>query len=577
MAPGAMIDRRETRVVAGAARRVGRRAEASRRAEDPLAGGAGPLEQRGGDPAREGVLLTGATGFLGMELLARYLERTDRRVYALVRGADDREAAERLRGALRCLFGAGHPYGERVVAVRGDLTRSRLGLRGRCDALAEEVSEIVHGAASVSFELGLRDARAVNVEGTRRVLEFAERCLARGGLRRLSHISTAYVAGEHGGCFSEDDLDVGQRFRNAYEQSKFEAECLVDGRRGRLPITVLRPSIVVGERESGWTPSFNVLYWPLRAFARGAYLALPARRGAPVDVVPVDYVADAILHLSQVREAEGATFHLTAGAHVSSVGELVELARSFFERPAPRLLEPSVYRRVVHPLLLRSSRDERFRRALERSEIFFPYFATRVRYDDRRCRVALRGSGIAPPPLRSYFDRLVEFAVAAEWGRRPISRAEAKGAGASTRGGWARGDGSGAKARSAAGVRTTVEERLAVSESVTARARPAAGAGTAAGERLAVREGVTARERLAAKASAAAGERLAARVSTVAGERLAVRAGTAAGERLTARKSTAAAERAVAWKRTVAGDTVAWERTAARESTAAWAALLGAR
>jgi thioester reductase-like protein len=560
MASGAVMDRRETRVVAGGARRVGRRAEASRRAEDPLAGGTGPLEQRGGDPARGGVLLTGATGFLGMELLARYLERTDRRVYALVRGADDREAAERLQGALRCLFGAGHPYGDRVVAVRGDLTRSRLGLRGRCDALAEEVSEIVHGAASVSFELGLQDARAVNVEGTRRVLELAERCLERGGLRRLSHISTAYVAGEHGGCFSEDDLDVGQRFRNAYEQSKFEAERLVDGWRGRLPITVLRPSIVVGERESGWTPSFNVLYWPLRAFARGAYLALPARRGAPVDVVPVDYVADAILHLSQVREAEGATFHLTAGAHVSSVGELVELARSFFERPAPRLLEPSVYWRVVHPLLLRSSRDERFRRALERSEIFFPYFATRVRYDDRRCRVALRGSGIAPPPLRSYFDRLVEFAVAAEWGRRPISRADARGTAAST-GGESVQESSAAKARSAAGA------------SAAAGARD----GSAAREGLAARVSTVAGERLAVRASAAAGERLAARVSTVAGERLAVRAGTAAGERLTARKSTAAAERAVAWKRTVAGDTVAWERTAARESTAAWAALLGAR
>ncbi len=546
MTPGTVMDRRETRPVAGGVRQVGRRVG------DQPSSGVRPPEERGGDPARGGVLLTGATGFLGMELLARYLERTDRRVYALVRGADDREAAERVQRALHCLFGPGHRYGERVVAVRGDLTRPRLGLRDRCDALAEEVSEIVHGAASVSFELGLEDARAVNVEGTRRVLEFAERCLARGGLRRLSHISTAYVAGEHGGCFSEDDLDVGQRFRNAYEQSKFEAECLVDGWRGRLPIMVLRPSIVVGERESGWTSSFNVLYWPLRAFSRGTYLALPARRGSPVDVVPVDYVADAILHLSQVREAEGATFHLTAGEHVSSVGDLVELARTFFKRPAPRLLEPSVYRRVVHPLLLRSSGDERYRRALERSEVFFPYFASRVLYDDRRCRVALRGSGIGPSPLRNYFDRLVEFALAAEWGRRPISRADARGAAAFTRGGPAR-------------------------ESSAARARLAAGASMAAEEGLAARASVAAEEGLAARASTAAEERLAARASMAARERLAPRASTAAGERLTARRSTAAAERAMAWKRTVPGDTVAWERTAARESTAAWAALLGAR
>jgi long-chain acyl-CoA synthetase len=376
-----------------------------------------------------GVLLTGATGFLGMELLARYLELTERRVYALVRGADDQEAAARMRNVLISLFGADHPYAERVVAVRGDITRSGLGLRGDGDGLAEQVGEIVHGAASVSFEVGLEAARAINVDGTRRVLEFAERCHRRGGLRRLSYISTAYVAGEHAGCFSEDELDVGQRFRNAYEQSKFEAERLLAGSRERLPITVLRPSIVVGERDSGWTASFNVLYWPLRAFARGAYVALPARRDAPVDVVPVDYVADAIFALSQAREAEGATFHLTAGARASSVGELVELATAFFGRPAPRLIEPALYRRFVHPLLVRSSRDERYRRALARSEVFFPYFATRVVYDDRRSRVALCAAGIGPPPLSDYFDRLVEFALASEWGRRPISRAAARGPG----------------------------------------------------------------------------------------------------------------------------------------------------
>jgi thioester reductase-like protein len=368
----------------------------------------------------DGVLLTGATGFVGMEVLARYLEHTDRRVYALVRGANERDVTARLKHTLRSLFGAGHPYARRVVAVRGDITRPGLGLGRKRDQLAERVSEVVHGAASVSFELGLEDMRQINVEGTRRVLEFAERAQARGGLRRLSYISTAYVAGEHAGRFNEDDLDVGQRFRNAYEQSKFEAERLVGG--ARLPVTVLRPSIVVGERDSGWTQSFNVLYWPLRAFSRGAYVALPARGDAPVDVVPVDYVADAIFALSQAPEAEGSTYHLTAGSDATSVGELVELAAAYFRRRAPRLISPGIYRRVVHPLLLQGARDERSRRALSRSQVFFPYFEMAVTFDDRRSRVALRGTGIAPTPLSHYFAQLVEFALAAEWGRRPIPR-----------------------------------------------------------------------------------------------------------------------------------------------------------
>jgi thioester reductase-like protein len=382
----------------------------------------GSLEQ-----TTDAVFLTGATGFVGMELLARYLQRTERRVYALVRARDDREAEARIERTLDGLFGPANPYSGRVVAVRGDITRPGLGVAGGVDWLAEQVSEVVHGAASVSFELEAQCARAINVDGTRRVLELAERCHARGGLRRVSYISTAFVAGEHAGCFSEDDLDVGQRFRNAYEQSKFEAECLIARAHGQLPITIFRPSIIVGERDSGWTASFNVLYWPLRAFSRGTYLALPARRDAPVDVVPVDYVADAMFALSQAREAEGATFHLTAGTHVSRVGELVEMAAAFFKRPVPHLLEPSLYRRVVHPLVLRAAGDERSRRALTRSELFFPYFAMQAGFDDRRTRVALRGAGIGTTPLPMYFDRLVQFALAAEWGRRPISRARATG------------------------------------------------------------------------------------------------------------------------------------------------------
>jgi long-chain acyl-CoA synthetase len=368
------------------------------------------------------VLLTGATGFLGMALLARYLERTDRTIYALVRAADDRAGAARIAQTLRCLFGTAHPHGRRVIAVRGDLTLPGLGLGRRRNALADRVDEIVHGAATVSFESGLETCRSVNVGGTRRMLEFAVRSHARGGLRRFTYISTAFVAGEQTGCASEDELDVGQRFRNSYEQSKFEAECLVTDWQACLPITVVRPSIVVGERESGWTSSFNVLYWPLRAFARGTYMVLPARASAPVDVVSVDYVADAILALSRTAEAVGATFHLTAGQHASSVGELVKLASAHFGRPAPRLVEPWLYRRVVHPLLLQASHDERFRRALRRSETFFPYLATKVRYDNRRARCALHASGVEPSPLHQYFGRLVEFALEADWGRRPISR-----------------------------------------------------------------------------------------------------------------------------------------------------------
>jgi long-chain acyl-CoA synthetase len=371
------------------------------------------------------VLLTGATGFVGMEVLARYLERTQRRIYALVRAADERRAVERLRATLAYLGERDEAYRDRVEVVPGDVTEPGLGLdTARRDLLSEEVTEIVHCAASVSFELGLEESRRINVDGTRRLLELGGSCQARGGLRRFSYVSTAYVAGEHSGSFAEDQLDVGQTFRNPYERSKFEAEQLVRARRAALPVKVFRPSIIVGERATGWTASFNVLYWPLRAFARGAYPALPARRGAPVDVVPIDYVADAIFTLGTAPGGDGETYHLTAGENATTVGELVDLAAGRFDRPPPKLIRPSLYRRLVHPLLVRCSRGKR-RRVLQRSETFFPYFAMDVSFENSRARSALAPEGIEPTPLPRYFDRLVDYALRAQWGRRPVGRAEA--------------------------------------------------------------------------------------------------------------------------------------------------------
>jgi thioester reductase-like protein len=374
------------------------------------------------------LLLTGATGFVGMEILARFLERTDRRIYTLVRAKDDEEARERLRSTLGTLFGQSDGYAERVVPVPGDIETEGLGLDDELrDHLAEHVADIIHCAASVSFSLPLEESREVNVEGTGRLLEFAELCRDRGGLRRFSYVSTAYVAGTYAGEFREDQLEVGQDFRNAYERSKFEAERLVHSYSGRLPIQVFRPSIVVGERSTGWTASFNVLYAPLKAFARGAYFALPIRRAAPVDVVPVDYVADAVFEVSNrpVRAQDEETYHLVAGRQATTVGRLIELSAGYFKRRPPRAIPPALYKRFVHPLLVRRSSGKR-RRALEKSEVFFPYFSMGVRYDNRRARRRLEPVGIRVTPVERYFSRLADFAMKSRWGRSVVTRAQAQ-------------------------------------------------------------------------------------------------------------------------------------------------------
>lgn len=369
------------------------------------------------------VLLTGATGFLGREVLVR-LAATGARVRALVRARDDAAAQQRLEGALADRGGE-EPRGD-VSAVAADLQAPRLGLAPqRYEELAARTATIVHCAASVSFNLPLAEARSINVEGTRRLLAFAERCRDRGGLRRICHVSTAYVAGDHRGAFGEDDLEVGQRFRNTYEQTKFEAERLVRGRRRRLPVQILRPSIVVGERGSGWTGSFNVLYTPLKLYARGALAAVPGRAAAPVDVVPVDYVADAIAELCQGPASDNRTYHLVAGRDASTVGRLMALAACELHRPRPAAVPPPLFRGVAEPMLRRRG-GERVRRVLEQASAFFPYFAAEVRYDDRRARRRLRSAGIEVSCVDDYFPELVRYAELARWGREPVSLGDAR-------------------------------------------------------------------------------------------------------------------------------------------------------
>ena len=353
------------------------------------------------------VFLTGATGFLGMEVLARLLEEGDRDVLALIRASDDAAAERRLDDVLATLWDDPAPYRKRVTAVRGDVTAPRLGLGDRRDELAERTGAVLHCAASITFDLPLAEARAINVDGTARVLDFAVDAQAREGLERFLHVSTAYVAGRHEGTFRERQLDAGQTFRNTYEETKADAEQIVTLARELGP-AIARPSIVVGESDSGWTPAFNVLYWPLRAFSRGMFSEVPALADGHVDVVPIDYVADGLVHLLGGREA--GVFNLVSGRNAPRVEELVNLASDYFGKPHPKLVDPIAPEHVGD----------------DQGDVFVPYFDMRVVFDDTRARAVLGPAGITAPVLRDYFGRLMEYAEAARWGKRSMTREQAR-------------------------------------------------------------------------------------------------------------------------------------------------------
>jgi thioester reductase-like protein len=360
------------------------------------------------------VFLTGATGFLGMEVMARLLEKGDRDVIALVRAANDAHAQERLEHILAKLWHDPSPYRERARAVAGDVTAPSLGMdAGTRSAVAEEVGAVMHCAASISFDLPLDEAREINVQGTREIIDLARQAKDAGGLDRFIHVSTAYVAGITQGTFGEDQLDAGQEFRNTYEQTKWEAEHVVNEASDLNPV-IARPSIVMGESNSGWTPAFNVLYWPIRAFSRGLFAEVPARPEALVDVVPVDYVADALVHLLEDSSSSGVV-NLVSGRDACTVDDLVGMTSSAFGKERPPVVAPG-------------STGTGSAHADDQAAVYFPYFDMDMVFDDSRARALLGPAGIKCPHLADYFPRLIEYAQTTRWGKTPLTREEAAAA-----------------------------------------------------------------------------------------------------------------------------------------------------
>lgn len=301
------------------------------------------------------VLLTGATGFVGSFLASRLPDPPR----CLVRGQDPQAR-----------------LGTTGIAVPGDVARPLDHVDMR------DVTHLVHCAADVAFTRPLDEARAINVAGARHVAALAARAPR---LERLVHVSTAYVAGTHAGTFTEGDSDVGQRHRNSYEQSKLEAEAVMRA----AGATIVRPSIVVGDSVTGWTSSFNVLYPPLRALARGLVDAIPADPEALVDVVPVDHVADVIL---AAMRTDG-TLHAVAGDAAPTARELAQMAARALDVPVPGFTTEG-----LPPGGL---------------EVYAPYFTVRTRFTADRTRAL----GLAPPPLADYLPRILAFAQRARWGK----------------------------------------------------------------------------------------------------------------------------------------------------------------
>ncbi len=354
------------------------------------------------------ILVTGYPGFIGRRLVRRLLEdeRLDRLVVLV-----EPHAASSARKELESL-GA-----KNAEVWEGDVVRMHLGLSGEeFRTLLRDAVEVWHLAALSHLDAEPGAIRKVNVEGTRNVLELAR---AARRLRRLNHFSTAFVSGDRQGVILEEELEVGQRFRNPYEESKARAEVLVRRAMGDVPATVFRPSIVVGDSRTGEIDRFEGPYYLailLVTSPLAVPLPLPGDGVAPLNVVPVDYVVATALAIGRNPEGVGKTIHVVDPAPLSarSVYEMIA-ARAHKRLPAVSLPHRMVEAVLSLPLLERFSRQQRA--ALESvNRLAF--------YNPMNLLHLLEGTGVHCPPITSYLDRLIAF-VRLEFEKRRQVESEA--------------------------------------------------------------------------------------------------------------------------------------------------------
>ncbi|GAA1481737.1 SDR family oxidoreductase [Gordonia sinesedis] len=243
--------------------------------------------------------MTGGTGFIGRRVIERLLAaEPDAEIHALVRSSSLSRFTELL---------ATLPGGERVHPVVGDLTAPGLGLD---EAALPDIDHVIHLGAIYDMAADADAQHAANVDGTARVVDFA---LARDAM--CHHISSIAVSGDHRGPFTEQDFDLGQRFPTPYHRTKFAAERIVRERDG-LRWRVYRPSVVVGDSRTGEMDKIDGPYYFFRQLARLRLLPnaipLPMPGLGRIDLIPVDYVVDAIVALVGTDpHRSGLVYHLS--------------------------------------------------------------------------------------------------------------------------------------------------------------------------------------------------------------------------------------------------------------------------
>jgi nucleoside-diphosphate-sugar epimerase len=354
------------------------------------------------------VLVTGATGMIGEELVPLLARRNDvRAIFALT------HAREYL----------GPSY--KVTPVRGDVTAGPdLGIMLEASReILDGVTVIVHAAANTRFSASLDEARAVNLEGTKNLLAFASLCPR---LEAFAALSTVHVAGKRTGTICEEDLDHNEGFINSYEQSKYEAELLLREQMSVLPISVLRLSTVLGRSTTGEVRRMAAIHHALRLYYNSLAPMIPGKPDSLVDLIAVDYAAAAISRFAAEHFQAGRTLHICDGEDALTLPALLELTHEAFLRYRPswrkRAIEmPAIVDLPTFELFARSVDevgDNILRSSVAIIRHFVPQLVYPKIYSDFECTRSLQAKSLLKPSVLEFYPQVVRWLVESGWAER---------------------------------------------------------------------------------------------------------------------------------------------------------------
>lgn len=358
------------------------------------------MAARNGEPKSNGkksgkhVMLTGYPGFISKRLLRRLLADMPRARFTVI-------VEEARKGEAQSDLADLGDKAKRIRMATGDVSRMDLGLAGLELDTLKDVTHIFHLAAVQRVDAPAEVLEAVNVTGVRNVIALAKEL---AHLERLVHFSTCLVSGDREGVITEDELDVGQRFHTFYEETKMRGEKLMRAAMKDLPITVVRPSIVVGSSDTGEIDRFDGVYALailVVASPVAVPLPLPGPGTAPLNLVPVDFVTKAVARLAIDPNAAGGTFHIVDPNPLSARHVYELIAKRAGKKVPKGTLTSSLAARVLKlPGINKLSRGK------------LPQLSAFDRFVVYNCAATLQlldGTGVACPRFDMYVDKLMGF------------------------------------------------------------------------------------------------------------------------------------------------------------------------